>query len=443
MKEALSLEEIEKLQSGFEKDRTLKIMQHACAKNALSTVVYVQDSKPGTVREFSINLKTMACTNQKSTGRCWIFAGCNLLREMAAKKMNVENFEVSQNYVAFYDKLEKINHALELQIELVDRPDDDRTLYTVNRLPVQDGGQWDMFRSLIRKYGVCPKSAMEETYGSSHTVDSRELINSRIRAFGAEIRRMYRDGRKEEIRPLKDRTLEELYNVIAVVFGVPPKTFTFEYTDKDDQYHVIKDMTPRKFYDEFIGAEMDEYVSIINAPTKDKPYHETYTVDYLGNVVGGEPIKYLNLPMDSFKAAVVSSLKAGEPVWFGSDCHMARDREEGVWDTHMFDYPTAFGFDIVMDKADALDMGESSMNHAMVLTGVNLDEDKPNRWKIENSWGTDVADKGYYVASDDWFDLYVYQAVVRKCFLSETEQKELNKEPRHLPLWDPMGTLAD
>ena len=443
MAEELTLSRIQNMQESFEKDKSMVLLQHAAGQNALSSVVFVPARKPAFNREFSINLKTLEAANQQASGRCWIFAGCNLLREIAAKKMDVEKFELSQNFVAFYDKLEKVNHQLETILELADRPDDDRTLHTFNELPIQDGGQWDMFRSLIRKYGACPKNVMDETYGSSHTKDSSQILNSRVRWFEAEAKRLYRAGKQAEARHLKDQVLEELYRVIAVTFGVPPKTFTLEYTDKDGNYHAVPGMTPKKFYEEFIGADMDEYVSIIHSPTEDKPYHMTYTVDYLGNVIGGEPIKYLNLPMDEFKTAVVDSLKAGEPVWFGSDCSKASDREAGVWDPCQYDYKTAFGFDIVLDKADALNTGASAMNHAMLITGVNLENDKPNRWKIENSWGTDVAEKGYYVATDEWFDLYVYQAVVRRSFLTEASRKDLEKVPKHLPLWDPMGTLAD
>ena len=444
MGKEITCQDLAKLEKAFAKDRISQALQHACFKSPISSVVYVPNRRPATTRKFSIELKTLDACNQKNTGRCWIFAGCNLLREIAAKKMNVEQLELSQTFVGYYDKLEKINHQLESILELADCPDDDRTLYTINECPLLDGGQWDMFRSLIRKYGIVPKNAMDETYESSHTKDSNALINARIRAFEAEARRLVRAGKADEARAMKEKVFAQCYNVITVAYGNPPKTFTLEYTDKDDVYHCVPDMTPKRFYEEFIGADMDEYVSIIHSPTQDKPYHKTYTVDYLGNVIGGQPIHYLNIPMDEMKKAVVDSLKAGEPVWFGSDCSRASDREAGIWDPYLYDYKTAFGFDIVLDKADALNTGGSAMNHAMLITGVNLtDGDKPNRWKIENSWGTDVAEKGYYVATDEWFDLYVYQAVVRRSFLTKKSQKDLDQEPIHLPLWDPMGTLAD
>ena len=442
-KQELSFDYLRKTEDAFMNDRTSRILQLACSRNPIHSVVYDPNRRLNAQREFSVQIKTMDVCNQKSSGRCWIFAGCNLLREIVGQKIDVGNFELSQNYLAFYDKLEKANHAMETVIELADRDRDDRTLKTLLELPVQDGGQWDMFRSLIHKYGVMPKGVMEETYASSNTRDVDALINARVRGFTAEVRRMWRDGRKDRIAPFKAQVLDELYRVILAAFGTPPRTFDFEYTDKDGEYHIDRDLTPLKFYEKYVGAEIDEYVSVINSPTDDKPFHEMYTVDYLGNIVGGEPVKYLNLPMDDLKAAVIRSLQAGEPVWFGSDCGKCANRDDGIWDDEQFDYKTTFGFDISLDKADSLDYGQSAMNHAMLLTGVNLDEGKPNRWKIENSWGADVADKGYYVATDGWFDRFVYQAVVRKAFLTDTERQELDREPKHLPLWDPMGTLAD
>ena len=442
-KKELTLEDLRQAEDAFMSDRASRIMQLACSKSPIHSVVYDPNRRAKARREFSVEIKTMDATNQKSSGRCWLFAGCNLLREMVAKKTGVERFELSQSYLAFYDKLEKANFVMETLIDLIDRDRDDRTIARLLDWPAQDGGQWDMFRSLIHKYGVVPKGVMEEGYTSSNTRDVSLLINSRIRAFAAESRRMWRDGRKTEIRPLKEKIVGDIYRVMLAAYGCPPRTFDFEYTDKDGTYHIEKGLTPLSFYEKYVGAEIDEYVSVIHSPTQDKPFHRTYTVDYLGNVVGGEPVKYLNLPMNELKAAVVRSLKEGEPVWFGSDCSKCAERDDGVWDDEQFDYETAFGFSIILDKADGLDYGESAMNHAMLLTGVNLDGDTPNRWKVENSWGTDVADKGYYVATDGWFDRYVYQVVVRKAFLTEPERKELELEPRHLPLWDPMGTLAD
>jgi bleomycin hydrolase len=438
----ISQNELAALRLAFEQDTAARAMQNAASKTAIGDLVYHGDSRIGNDHLFSLELNTMKVTNQMSSGRCWIFAGCNILREIIAKKIGSEDFELSQNFVAFYDKLEKVNFTLEAITELADRPADDRTLQTVLRPPVQDGGQWDMFRSLVKKYGIVPKNVMPETWASSHTMDSNYVINTALRRFAAEASRLKAAGKLKKLKARKEEILAQLYRVLGIAFGLPAERFDFEYKDKDKNYHCDPGLTPLAFYEKYVGEDIDEYVSLINSPTADKPYYETFTVDYVGNVVGGDPIHYLNLPMKELKAAVIASLKDGEPVWFGSDCGKFGDRAAGVWAPEQYDYAPAFGFDLKMDKADMLDFAQSAMNHAMVITGVNLADGKPTKWKIENSWGDEKAYKGYYTATDLWFDYFVYQAVVKKKYLSKKQLAALAKEPKHLNPWDPMGTLA-
>lgn len=439
---AISQKDLAKFRQAFEGDLPARAMQNAASKTDLNSIIWHGDARIGNDHQFSLEIKTMKVTNQMSSGRCWIFAGCNILREIIAKKIGSEDFELSQNFVAFYDKLEKINFALESIIELADRPADDRTLQTVLRPAVGDGGQWDMFRSLIKKYGIVPKNVMPETWASSHTRDSNFMINTLLRRFAAEAGRLSVAGKIQKLRKRKEEILAQLYRSLGILFGLPAERFDFEYTDKDHVYHCERDLTPKAFYEQYVGEDIDEYVSLINSPTKDKPFYETFTVDYIGGVIGGDPIHYLNLPMKELKAIVLASLKKGEPVWFGSDAGKFGDRQAGFWAPEQYEYAPAFGFDLKMDKADMLDYAQSAMNHAMVITGVNLVEGRPTKWKIENSWGDDKAVKGYYTATDEWFDSFVYQAVVRKEYLNQKQLEALAKEPHHLNPWDPMGTLA-
>ncbi len=438
----ISEEQLRKYRNDFENDISARAMQNAASRHDISEIVYHSDSRIGNDHQFSLELKTMKVTNQMSSGRCWIFAGCNILREIIAGKIGSDDFELSQNFVAFYDKLEKINFAMEAIMELSGRPADDRTLQTVLRPAVGDGGQWDMFRSLIKKYGIVPKNVMQETWASSHTKDSSFIINTSLRRFAADAHRLTAEGKSEELMQVKETLLSKLYRVLGIAFGLPAERFDFEYRDKDKAYHADRDLTPLEFYEKYVGEDIDDYVSLINSPTADKPYYKTFTVDYIGNVIGGDPIHYLNLPMEELKAAVIASLKDGEPVWFGSDCGKFGDRAAGFWAPEQYEYAPAFGFDLKMEKADMLDFAQSAMNHAMVITGVNLVDEKPTKWKIENSWGDDKAYKGYYTATDLWFDYFVYQAVVRTKYLSREQKTALKKAPKHLHPWDPMGTLA-
>ena len=418
------------------------IARHALTNNSISSIAKVNEQTEFTRNRFSIELKTLKVTNQKASGRCWIFAGCNVLREIVAKKYNLKEFELSQNYIAFFDKLEKCNYLLESVIKLKNDSSEIRTLDTILQRGIEDGGQWDLFVNIVKKYGVVPKDTFPETYQSSNTREIDSLLNTYIRKFSYEIKNI---ENIYEINYKKDEVMRNIYKILCSSFGVPPKTFNFEYVSEDKEektYNIIKDLTPHKFLEEIIEINLDEYISIIHSPTIDKPFNETYTVRYLGNVIEGNNVKYLNLEMNRLKELVINQLMNSEPVWFGSDCLQSADRKAGVWDDLSFDIDKLFQINTFMPKEAMLDTWESAMNHAMVITGVNIEDEKPTKWKIENSWGEDVANKGYYVATDSWFDKFVYQAVINKKYLSKQELKDLEKEPRELEIWDPMGTLA-
>ena len=436
MKE-IKKESLENIENEYKKDITNTIARRALVKSKISDLTKVNEQTEFTRNMFSINLKTLPVTNQKRSGRCWIFAGCNVIREKIAEKYNLKDFEISQNYIAFYDKLEKCNYLLESIISLKNSPKDDRTLDYLLSTGVQDGGQWDLFVNIVNKYGVVPKNAFPETFQSSNTNEIDGLLNKYIRKFAYDIR-----NNEENIEARKEKSIKEIYSILCSCFGIPPKTFTFEYVDKDKKYNIIKDLTPMKFYKEIVPINLDDYVSIINSPTDDKPFGKTYTVDYLGNVIEGNEVLYLNLEIERLKELAINQLKDGETVWFGSDCGKAGDREGGVWDDATFDIDTLFKINSQMSKGAMLDTRESAMNHAMVITGVNLDNETPTKWKIENSWRDELADKGYYVATDSWFTKYVYQVVVNKKYLTKEERESLKAEKIRLKPWDPMGTLA-
>ena len=350
---------------------------------------------------------------------------------------------MSQNYIALYDKIEKANFALESILSLSDRDHDDRVLSFILMDPVSDGGQWDMFVNLVKKYGIMPKAAFPETFQSENTRQSDFLVNCRIRRFAAEAHALIAEGKEEEARLAKDKAMKDIYNLFIACFGLPPKSFDFAYEDSDKKYRLLKGMTPQSFFKKYVGDDIDFYQSLINSPTKDKPFGKNFTIDYLGNVIEGKPINHLNVTMDRMKEAILAQLKDGEPVWFGSDVSFYSDRDGYAWDDKHYDYESAFGFAPEFDKENMLDFRGSAMNHAMVIVGVEIVDGKIKRWKIENSWGSDRGLKGYYVMSSTWFDRFVYQAVVMKKYLTPEEVKATLEEPTHLPPWDPMGTLAD
>ena len=433
--------ELKDFKTNYEKDTKNKVVKNALTKNPISEIVYDAKNEKDVINDFSIEVKTLPVCNQKQSGRCWIFAACNFLREKIAHELNVTNFELSQNYIAFFDKLEKANYLLASIVDLIASEPDERVLMHVLVNGVGDGGQWDMFVNLVKKYGVVPKNVMNETYQSSGTRESDILINSLARQFAAKAKKLHKNGETDKILVLKKETMQLIYNLLVNCFGEPPVNFDFEYTDKEGKYHIEEGYTPKTFFDKYV-KNLDDYISIVNAPTESKPFYKTYTIDYLNNVIEGKRIVHLNLPMERFKELIISQLKDNEIVWFGSDVSNYRDRNTGLWDDLSFDYKSAFSFEIKFDKAEMLDFHESAMNHAMCLTGVNIKNRKINRWKVENSWGKEAGNQGYFIMSNSRFDSYVYQAVINKKYLNEKELKVLEGEPIVLAPWDPLGTLA-
>ena len=301
-----------------------------------------------------------------------------------------------------------------------------------------------MFCNLIEKYGVVPKDAMPETAASSATREMTRYLTMKLREFACTLRTGHQEGKTvEELRQQKEAMMETIYNMLCISLGKPPKTFTLEVRNKQKEFIRDENLTGKEFFQKYIGWELSDYVSLINAPTADKPYHKTYTVKMLGNVKEGRPVKYLNLPVEDLKKAAIAQMQDGHPVWFGCDVGQSSLREGGVMDLNAIQVNSLFGTEFTMNKAQRLDYGESLMTHAMVFQGVNLDENgNPTRWRVENSWGKDAGVDGYYVMSDDWFTEYTYQIVVNKKYLTAQQVEELAQEPIELEPWDPMGSLA-
>lgn len=441
-KKPITNERLADWSEAYASDSQRRLAALALSKTDLKDVAYSVADSFNMTQSFSVDIKTLPVANQERSGRCWLFAATNVLRERIAKELKLESFELSQSYLAFWDKFERCNYFLEAIIETADKPTDDRNVAFILTTGVHDGGQWEMFANIVRKYGVVPKHVFNETYQSSHTGSMNAVLNRALKAAAVKLRNMYRSGAGEdELQSEKEAVLKKIYAFLVSCYTEPPKKFDFEYVDKDRNYHIERGMTPASFRDKYVGDLLDKTVSIINAPTADKPYDKTYTVRFLGNIVGGNDVVHLNLEMGEFKAAIIRQLEAGKVVWFGSDVGKFGDREKGVWDDNSYNDELLTGLDLGISKADALDYWFSAMNHAMVITGVNIVDGKPNRWKIENSWGADKGAKGYYVCSDSWFDEYVFQAAVEAEYLGD-KAGLAKQEPKMLEAWDPMGTLA-
>lgn len=434
----------EQLFERYQANPKLRAVENAVTHAGLLKALETRQSTVENDYVFSLDLTKDAVSNQKASGRCWMFAALNTFRHKLISDFKLENFELSQAHTFFWDKYEKSNWFLENIIATADQDLDSRKVKFLLDVPQQDGGQWDMVVSLFEKYGVVPKSAYPESISSSNSRELNQYLNKLLRQDAQILRELISKGAAADtVQAKKEELLEEVFNFLAVNLGLPPRSFDFAYRDKDNNYHSDKAITPQAFYEKYVGLKLDDYVSIINAPTEDKPFGKSYTVELLGNVAGSRDVRYLNLDMKRFKELAIAQMQAGETVWFGSDVGQSSNRQSGIMATNTYDFTSSMDISLTQDKAGRLDYSESLMTHAMVLTGVDLDENGQSlKWKVENSWGDKVGDKGYFVASDAWMDEYTYQIVVRKDLLKAEELTAYEAEPILLKPWDPMGALA-
>ena len=434
----------DKLYAAYEANPKYAAMENAISHNGLLTSLEKRTAAVENAPVFSLDLTKDKVSDQKASGRCWMFAALNTFRHKMIAGFQLEDFELSQAHTFFWDKYEKSNWFLEQVLATSDQELTSRKVKFLLDTPQQDGGQWDMVVALFEKYGVVPKSVYPESISSSNSRELNQILNKLLRQDAQILRELAAEGAESaELQAKKEELLQEVFNFLAMNLGLPPRQFDFSYRDKDNHFHSESGLTPLTFYQKYVDLKLDDYVSIINAPTADKPYGRSYTVEMLGNVVGSKPVRYLNVEMGRLKELAISQMQAGETVWFGSDVGQSSNRKAGVMAEGMHDFTASMDIRLTQDKAGRLDYSESLMTHAMVLTGVDLDEnDKAKKWKVENSWGEKVGNKGYFVASDSWMDEYTYQIVVRKEFLTEAELAAYEAEPIVLAPWDPMGALA-
>ena len=446
MKKSINKNTIECFDKLARDDQKTRSSRNASFRNDLQEISMDWDHFRKIDHSFShIVTGEMPTTNQKSSGRCWGFSGLNLFRIYLGRKYNLRDFQFSQSYFMFWDKLEKSNYFLESIIKTADKDWNSRLLMHLLTAPIQDGGQWDMWVNLVVKYGVLPQCEMPESYSSSKSMRMNRMITRKLRENAIVLRNMkMKQASDSDIFTEKKQMLEKIYKMLTIHLGNPPKNFDWQTRDKKKKFLRITNLNPNSFYNDHIGLKLDEYVCLINCPMSDKEYNKVYTVNYLGNVIEGNPIKYLNVEISDMKKAAINSLKDDEPVWFGCDVSKHFHRDLGVMDIDLFDYDSFYDTKFGMNKALRLEYGDSQMTHAMLFTGVDLDsKNKPKKWRVENSWGNKGGDKGYHIMTDKWFDEYNYEIVVHKKHIPQKLLDIYRKEKLiHLDPWDPMGALA-
>ena len=437
----LAAEDLELLRKDFAANPAYRLAQNAVTRVALDDVAINREILNSTDHSQSVLLDDWKVTNQEHSGRCWLFAGLNLLRVGAMKKMGLKEFEFSQNYAMFWDKIERANYFLEAIIETADRDIDDRTVAYLLESVADDGGQWNMFVAIINKHGLVPKTVMPETQSSSSTGRMNSVLRNLLHQGAKSVREAHTRG-ADAARAEKADVLRVIYRVLCIHLGTPPERFDWQWTDKDREFHRDGMITPKEFAAKYVELPVDDYVCLVHDPRASSPTGRTFTVEYLGNVLGAPPVIYLNVDMSVMKDIAARTLQSGEPVWFGCDVVKMMSNEYGVWDANLYDLPSVYGADFTLGKADRLVFHETQMTHAMLFTGVDLLDGVPRRWRVENSWGSDRGKDGFYTMNDSWFDEYVFEIAARRSALPEELQQAAGTEPIVLPAWDPMGSLA-
>ena len=437
MAHELTLDEIAKFQQDYQQNKQNKIAELAVVNNGVQKASFNGEGIRDLNRTFSIEIPTDNVTDQKQSGRCWLFAALNVLRHKFAKQYHAKNFAFSQSYLFFWDRIERANIFFNHILETADKPVDDRTVHFYLQAPDTDGGQWHMAISLIRKYGLVPTYAQDESFTANNTAAFNQALNMKLREDGLVLRKLAQAGKNDEIEQKRQEYLSEIYRMAVIAFGQPVQKFDLEFKDDDGNYKLDQIITPLDFFHNYFEDDLDDYVVLFNAP--DHEYDKLYAFPFEDNVEGGSPVRFLNTKIENLKEAAIKQLKDGETIWFGCDVGKQSDRQKGILAANLYETDTIFGIETKLNKKERLQTGASGSTHAMTFVGVDVVDGKPRQWKVENSWGTKVGDKGYFVMDDKWFDEYLFKVVVKKQYLPEKLVKIAEGEATPVPCWDSMA----
>lgn len=435
---SISNEMLEKIQSSIKMDSYTKAMQNAVSNNDIKQLALNRSILTEIDHHFAYKIPILPITDQKSSGRCWLFTALNVIRPKVIEKYNLKEFEFSQNYLFFWDQLEKSNLFLEAVIRTRDKDVDDREVQWLFKRPVGDGGVWNMMPSLVEKYGLVPKDIMPESYNSENTSMMRRLVRRKIRSQGIQIREWHAHGKSEKyIRKKKIGMLSDIYRILIISLGTPTTEFTWRYTDANDSLIVGKTYTPLEFFNDVVETPLCDYVMLMDDPSRE--YFKLYEIEYDRNRWDSQNWTFINLPAKEIKKFAKQSILADEPMYFSCDVGKHLDREKGLLAVDLYDYESVYGVSFNMTKKERILSYESGSTHGMSLVGIDTTNDGTvNKWLLENSWGPDSGNDGYLTMTDEWFNKYMFRLVILKHFLPQVVLDVLKQKPIILPPWDRM-----
>ncbi len=437
--QSINQQDLAKIRSGFVKDNYTEAMGNALSSNPITDLAWSRENEGTSDHYFTYRVDVKGITNQKSSGRCWLFTSLNVFRPMAITHFNVPAFEFSENYLYFWDLFEKANLFLNNIVNTADKPIDDEKVRWYFRSPVDDGGQWINFVNLANKYGMVPREAMEETYSSENTSWMTKLLNRKLREQALTLRDMRNNSKSDaEITDKKIEMMGIIYRMLVLNLGEPPTEFSYRYKDKDGKLSTAQTYTPQSFMKEVLGdIQLNDYVMLMNDPSR--PYWKHYEIENYRNVQEGENWHYVNLPNDVIKQFCIESIKNNEALYASCDVGKQLRRDFGVLDVDNFNYEAVYNIPFSMNKAERIKTSDSGSTHGMALIAVEVDKnEKPVKWQFENSWGETAGEKGYLTFTDRWFDEYMFRIVVHKKYISDKVLKTYGEKAEMLPPWDPM-----
>ena len=430
----ISADMLKEISKAYEGNANDKAIRNALNTASISVLAENAENMAMIDTHFSDEVRTKGITDQKSSGRCWLFSGLNVLRAKMIDKYDLGDFTFSQNYVFFYDQLEKANLFLQGVIDTKDLPFEDRKVDWLFQNPIGDGGQFTGVSNLITKYGLVPADAMPETLCSNNTSAMSTQIKTLLRQDGLKLRAA---GKKADLTAMKTDMLKEVYRILCLCLGVPPTEFQWARYDSKGNFVSEKTYTPLSFYEEFVNADLENnYVMVMNDPTRE--YFKVYEIDYDRHVYDGENWVYVNLPVERIKEMAIASIKGNTAMYFSCDVNKFLNSKKGVADLNNYDYASLLGVEFTMNKTERVMTHASGSSHAMTLKAVDIKNGKPVKWMVENSWGASSGYRGNIIMTDEWFDEYMFRLVVEKQYVPADIMALLKQKPIMLPAWDPM-----